>query len=210
MMLQQLLAGNADVPGGVAYARPHHRFMLRAFTLTLTFALLALPGSAGASDPLLSGYGGPGGGEQSVLGAETLGGGGSGGDGGSGSSGAAPVDESLRAAAAPAATPQGTATAAVPKLSKKPRRSGTEHRAGATSGSAKGAGTTTAAQAAAPALVSYPSRSTDGGGSPLSGGAVAALLLGLVALVLLGLGLRRLSPAGPQSGDHRTSQVPTA
>lgn len=184
--------------------------MLRAFTLTLTFALLALPGSAGASDPLLSGYGGPGGGEQSVLGAETLGGGGSGGDGGSGSSGAAPVDESLRAAAAPAATPQGTATAAVPKLSKKPRRSGTEHRAGATSGSAKGAGTTTAAQAAAPALVSYPSRSTDGGGSPLSGGAVAALLLGLVALVLLGLGLRRLSPAGPQSGDHRTSQVPTA
>jgi hypothetical protein len=186
--------------------------MLRALSLIFTVALVALPGVASASDPLLSGYGGPGGGEQAVLGAETLGGG-SGGSGsggtGSGTGAAATPNESLRATA-PAVAQQAAPTTAAPKRSNKPHREGAKKGSGGTaSGTAKGAAATPA-PAAAPAVVSYPSRSTEGGGSPLSGGAVLAVLLALAAVVLLGLGLRRLSSAAPTSDDPRTPQVPAA
>jgi hypothetical protein len=189
--------------------------MLRALSLIFTVALVALPGVASASDPLLSGYGGPGGGEQAVLGAETLGGG-SGGSGGSGSGGngsgtgaAATPNESLRATA-PAVAQQAAPTTAAPKRSTKPHRDGAKKGSGGTvSETAKGAAATPAA-AAAPAVVSYPSRSTEGGGSPLSGGAVLAVLLALAAVVLIGLGLRRLSSGAPTSDDPRTPQVPAA
>jgi|GEM_PF-1344496 len=62
------------------------RFILLMLSLTLTAAVLVAPGSASAGS-LLSGYGGPGGGTQALLGS-TLVGGRSSGAGGGGSSGA--------------------------------------------------------------------------------------------------------------------------
>jgi hypothetical protein len=188
--------------------------MLQAFTLIFAFALLGPPAVAAASDPLLSGYAGPGGGEQSVLGAETLGGGGGGsGGGGSGGAGGGAVatNQSLRATAAPAAPQQDTSGATAPTRSKEPHRSSVERGARTGSRTTKGSAATTANTPARPPVVAYPSRSTDGGGVPLlSGGTVVGLLAGVLTLVVLGLGLRRLSSVGPLADDGRTSQVPTA
>jgi hypothetical protein len=175
--------------------------MVRIATLMLG-AVALLPASGHAADPLLSGYGGPGGGEQVVLGSTMVGGGGGGGDGRSSSAGPTdPSQQSLRAliSTAAAATPRsGARSKSVPH---KPHRSAP---------SSNGSGTATSANAAqprapgAPAVLAYPSRASDAGGLPLS---IADVLLGLAALaalVLAGLGLRRLAdglddrPVSPQ------------
>src|SRR4051794_38385267 len=87
--------------------------MKRLATLTaVLLTVLALPIAAHAAgdDPLLSGYGGPGSGDQAVLGGGTIGAGGKG--GGSGSSGGG-AGGSLRAATpsvAPAPAPSSSAS----------------------------------------------------------------------------------------------------
>jgi hypothetical protein len=170
--------------------------MVRIATLVLG-AVVLLPASSHAADPLLSGYGGPGGGEQVVLGSTMVGGGGNGGDGSSPSVGATdPSQQSLQAPTSTAVTtmrasgtPRGSAT-------HKPHRS-----APSSSGAGSATSPNTAAQPAktarpgAPAVRAYPSRASDAGGLPLS---IADVLLGLAALaalVLTGLGLRRLADA---------------
>src|SRR5512147_3166846 len=92
-------AGNAGATVDVFLGRSATLLsMARLPTLALLTVLLLVTGRA-AADPLLSGYGGPGGGEQVVLGSTVVGG--SGGSGGSSGSASA----SLRAAPAPAASP---------------------------------------------------------------------------------------------------------
>jgi hypothetical protein len=159
--------------------------MLRLSSLTLaTTALLALPAASRASDPLLSGYGGPGGGQQVLLGSHLLGG--AGGSGG-GASGSLRAPASLRASgSAPGGGSSSGSTA-----SGRPARSGTGARTGARTGAAHGAHGGTAAAAGAPRALAYPRRADDAGGFPLSAGEVLAGLLALVAAGGMGAWLRR-------------------
>ncbi|MCW2985496.1 MAG: hypothetical protein JWR63_3066, partial [Conexibacter sp.] len=53
----------------------------------------------------------------------------------------------------------------------------------------------------APAVVAYPTRAGEVGGLPLSAAGVLLGVLGIAALVLAGLGLRRLAP-GPGEPPH--------
>ena len=176
--------------------------MARVLTPTLLAVLLLAPSGASA-DPLLSGYGGPGGGEQVVLGSSLIGGSG-GGSGGSGGSSASGSTDSLRAVPAPAAQAQAPA-ASGSSSGTAPRRSGTGRRSGAKrSGSAtrpKRPATSapaathvpTALATGAPPVRAYPSRASAAGGLPLSPTDLLICALALVALSLVGSGLRRLS-----------------
>src|SRR3954463_16734293 len=68
MKFEHRLAGNANTWRHQYLGRtPTSSSMVRALILA-TFAFLLLAPSSQAADPLLSGYGGPGGGEQVVLG----------------------------------------------------------------------------------------------------------------------------------------------
>jgi cobalamin biosynthesis Mg chelatase CobN len=163
--------------------------------------VLALPAGAHASDPLLSGYAGPGGGEQVVLGGTTVGSDKTPPSGGSGTTSAAATgataQQSLKAA--PTSTASGAASSS--NLSRKPQRkksssSASKQKADDTSSTSA---TTTAPTAAipsgAPVVVTYPTRAGEVGGLPVSAVGVLLGVLGLAALVLAGLGLRRLSSA---------------
>jgi hypothetical protein len=153
--------------------------------------LLAFPAAGHASDPLLSGYGGPGGGEQVMLGGGTVGGGG----GTSGDSGApaATGDESLRAtggrdgvsAAAPSAASKLTDT---PQKRKSPSSSASHVKT-----MPSGSTTTPATSAGAPQAVAYPTRAGEVSGLPISAGGILALVAAVALFVLATLGLRRLS-----------------
>ena len=220
MTFVQRSAGNANRrrelrSGAVASSTQHqmtHRF-LALITAVLALGLVAAP--AQASDPLLSGYAGPGGGEQVVLGGGTVGGKDG---GGSGSGGGDPAATPLKAASTPATTSSGTAPNAATgtsgqttsTLTRSPQRKKSSSTSSQRSGdddasaTANGTSTTTAALPGAPAVVAYPSRSGDVGGLPLSAGGLLLLVLGLAAAALVALGLRRLShhadqpPSGPQ------------
>jgi len=144
-------------------------------------AVMLLPASSHAADPLLSGYGGPGGGEQVVLGSTTVGGGGS-------SSAAGDSDASDQSLAAPTAQPSAAAPATRTSAKTPAHRS--------SSSAAPGKGSTSSDRPAAPGAPiarAYPSRASDAGGLPLSGGDVPLGLLGLAALAGTAVGLRRLS-----------------
>ncbi len=107
----------------------------RIITTTVTsVALLCLPASALASSTLLSGYGGPGQGNQAIIGSTLVGGGSSGGGGsggGSGSSGSSAASSSIALptqATAPApkkAAPSGRRSA--PKRRHPTEVSGSKH-----------------------------------------------------------------------------------
>lgn len=171
------------------------------FTLFGVFmCVLWLPGNAHASDPLLTGYGGPGGGEQVVLGSQLSGGHGD-------ASSAATSSRTLRAAA-PARTvvlPAGASTVA-PVVSVAPRASGhgsgkasaPHHRAARTPSPAPAA---TVVPTAVPERIAYPTRAGDAGALPLSGGDAIIVLLAFCALVLTALGLRRLSSSPSSDGS---------
>lgn len=171
--------------------------MVRAFTLTFLSLLLLAPSGAFA-DPLLSGYGGPGGGEQVVLGSSLVGR--SGGSSGSG------TGDSIRATPAPAAAASGTAPAPAATGRHKPtKRSGTGHpKRPAASPPAAGAAPATVATGAPP-VRAYPSRASEVGGLPLSAGDLLICLLALVALFFGGAALRRLS--GTVQDDPATAQA---
>jgi hypothetical protein len=183
--------------------------MARISALFLFLVLLLAPGRA-AADPLLSGYGGPGGGEQVVLGSSLTGGsGGSGGSTGGGS-------ESLRATSAPAATqaPAASAPAATSttpsRSSGHSRKSGDKHARGSAGRHPKTSapaanGTPTPAAAGAPPVRAYPSRAADAGGLPLSAGDVGIALVALIALILAGTALRVRSDNGHD--DSATAQA---
>lgn len=159
--------------------------------LTLVMASFALAAPASAADPLLSGYSGPGGGDQAVLGAELLPGPG----GGEGSSLEAPAR-----AAEPEAGEAGIAaiTAAAPLTPQpaQPRNAGGSPPAGAPGRPPERgqAGRRENRRAAAPvrlAAVTYPASSSDA--ELLSLPAFLGLLLALAALLGVALGTTRLA-----------------
>jgi hypothetical protein len=160
--------------------------------------LLALPAASRASNPLLSGYGGPGGGEQVVLGGGTVGGGG----GTSGSGGGAVVtgQESLRAkttassAAAPSAPGQLTNT---PQKRKSPSSSASHPKT-----MPNGSIATATTSAGVPQTVAYPTRAGAVGGLPISAGGIFALVAAIAVFLLAALGLRRL-PVGSEDAPRR-------
>ncbi|HEX5923100.1 MAG TPA: hypothetical protein VFY45_04665 [Baekduia sp.] len=159
--------------------------------------LLALPAAGHASDPLLSGYGGPGGGEQVMLGGGTVGGGG--GTFGGGGAAAATGDESLRArvpssVAAPSATSKLTGT---PQKRKSPSSSASHSKT-----MPSGSTTTTTTSAGAPPAVAYPTRTGEVGGLPISAGGLLALVAAAALFVLAALGLRRLSVGSEDAPRH--------
>jgi hypothetical protein len=188
--------------------------MLRG-ALVAALAVVMLPATGRAADPLLSGYGGPGGGEQVVLGGAMVnppGGGDGGGGSGSGSLRATPRPASSATAPAPGTASPATGTG---KPSSNGTSSTTRSRkaSGAHAKRTSGAPARTAAPAAvatgAPPVVAYPtSGSTSAGGLAVPVGFLLAALLGLAALVLVGFGLRRLGRSGldragsPQVSGH--------
>jgi hypothetical protein len=192
MKFEHQLAGNAvEQARNFLGRKPFTSAMVRAITSTVLTVLL-LPAGAHAADPLLSGYGGPGGGEQVVLGSKLI-------DppkGGGGASGR------LRATAPPVAAQPAPATRTTPRPSGNSGTSrGTKHaRAHQGSGSNRKTAAPKAAPAAtpgAPPVRAYPSRASDIGGLPLSGGDV---LLGLIALFVVGVvsvALRQVADTGP-------------
>jgi hypothetical protein len=162
--------------------------------------LLAFPAAGHASDPLLSGYGGPGGGEQVMLGGGAVGGGG----GTSGGSGApvATGDESLRAtvpssAAAPSTSNKLTST---PQKRKSSSSSASHPKKTMPSGATQT--TTTTTPAGAPQAVAYPTRTGEVSGLPISAGGLLALVAAVALFVLAALGLRRLS-VGSEDAPRR-------
>jgi hypothetical protein len=149
--------------------------------LTTLFALLALGSccafapAASASSTLLSGYGGPGQGNQAILGSTLIGGsGGSGGGGGSGGSGsAAPQTASIEASPAPQNTP-GAGAAGTHSGGGTPQAHPRRHAATPTS---TAAGATAPAKAAAVRSVSAPALG-------LSGTDIAYVVAGFLILML--------------------------
>jgi hypothetical protein len=171
------------------------RSSTRTLLATLgTLALLAVP--AHAADPLLSGYGGPGSGEQTLLGGGAVGGG----SGSSGSgSGTAAANQSLRAST-PAGAATGTAGASSDTATGTTRKHPRKRSSSSASGTTMNGSTTSSASSShagsarpgAPRVVAYPSRAGEVGGLPLSLGQALLVVLGVALLVLAVLGLRRL------------------
>jgi hypothetical protein len=177
-----------------AVAATGHHMARTLLTLSIA-ALLMAPTPALAGDSLLSGYGGPGGGEQVVLGAKLLPGGGGkgGGTGAIRASGATPPAVS-RAAPLPSGGPasglqQLAAAPAHPAHSAPARR-------------AKQSPTTHAVSPSTKPLTAQPVRTrtiaSGEAGSPLSGGALLLVVLGALSLGLTAAGTRRLvTRSGP-------------
>jgi hypothetical protein len=187
--------------------------------LPATFALLllAVP-PARAEDPLLSGYAGPGGGDQAVLGSQLIGAGGKGGGGGGPSSGAgsAAGSRSLQAPP-PAPAPSGAAASGSGSGSGSGASSGTSNgkadrtgRSGAkgSRGSARRPGSASSTPGAsarrpAPAIVAptYPSARASGAGAlPFSGEDVLLALLGAGVVAAVAAATLRLTRARPEPG----------
>jgi hypothetical protein len=205
---------------GVSSEGTRWRFGPRA-AAALVAALLAFPAAASAKDPLLSGYGGPGSGEQAVLGSQLLpakGGGGGGTKGGTGASGLRATTTAAAAATpslAPTPSPQGTKSAAAKRRAQQAaKRRAAANRDGKTSSS--GHPTTTSSSAAAtatavgpagaPPVIAYPSSARSAGGLPLSAGDLAFLAIAALVLALVGGMLRRLvSPRRLPDGSGAAS-----
>jgi hypothetical protein len=210
MKFEQPKAGNAEgrhasrlgIAAVLHSAHMAPRSRIRIVLVALcALALFAAP--ARASDPLLSGYGGPGSGEQTLLGGGTVGGSGSSGSG----SGGAGAQQSLRATTpAPTASATGAAssdTGTTP--TRKPSRKGSSSPSSgqAMNGSKTSSGSSSTASGSSPATrpgapraVAYPTRAGEVGGLPLSLGQALLVVLGVAALILAVLGLRRLT-GGP-------------
>jgi hypothetical protein len=171
----------------------------------LTALVLVLPTTVHAQGSLLSGYGGPGGGEQVLLGEELLGGASGGGSSGAGGapaggapagSGSTPSD-GAGAAPAPAAAgdPELPSLAAAP--ADRPRESDRGDR-GTPGGASRAADPAPAATpVGAPAITPYPTAG-DSGSAPLLAASDIFVVLGLLVLVGgVGVLMRRLAPGSP-------------
>jgi hypothetical protein len=201
MKFEQQMAGNAEERHASHLEAPVVPFCqhmaLRPPIPVLLVALCALvltAAPARASDPLLSGYGGPGSGEQVLLGGGTVGGGGA-------SSGAG---QSLRATTPATAVAQAPATSSDTgaTVTRKPSQSSSSSsKSGhamngpttSSGSSAKAPGSSSATPPGAPRAVAYPTRAGDVGGLPLSLVQALLVVLGAAALILAIIGLRRLS-----------------
>lgn len=169
----------------------------------LVLAVTLPAATAQASDPLLSGYGGPGAGEQVVLG------------GGK----ASPSKPSSKASQTstytqdPATAPLKASTAPVPAassasssratstLTRKPQRKKSSSRTSQSKdeghdddqNATSKVTTTPAPLPGAPEVVAYPTRAGEVGDLPISAPGLLLIVLGVAAATLVGLGLRRIS-----------------
>jgi hypothetical protein len=168
-----------------------------------TAVLLALPIAAQAGSSTLSGYGGPGEGNQAVLGSALVGGHGGGGNSGAGSGGqSASAGAEGSAAGAPAAetgSSQGQSTQGADEPNSRPAASGSgagKAKPGSRAKTSSGSNGSSQAQPAA-ARSYYPAAEhVPAGGQGTVLGLTADdllyVILGLVILVLVGLFTRRL------------------
>jgi hypothetical protein len=199
MSLQQRLAGNAtsSLPFKI---RSEAINRMRTIVPIITAVLaLALPATSSASDPILSGYGGPGNAEQAVLGGGLV----TPPSGGSGSGGAgATADESLRATSTSSGSTSSSSSSA-----KSHNSSSTKSKSTTNSSSSTAQGGAAGAPTAAPKAIAYPTRQGGTGGLPLSGTDVLIVLLALVALAAGGLGLRRMATAASKDPSSPQASV---
>jgi hypothetical protein len=176
------------------------------FTPIGALVLVALMVPAASASPLLSGYGGPGQGNQVILGSALLnshsGGGGRGGSSGSGGSSSESAD-----LAAPA-TPSSRSAS-----SSEPRRPAAARKGRGRAPHAAATGATGDASNTAPAA--YRALERGRGSRPLlgfSGSDLVYVVLGLGVLVLTGVLTSRLAgrqPAGRGGGSSGAAHVPT-
>ncbi len=174
-------------------------------------ALLA-PLSAHAGSPLLSGYGGPGAGEQAIIGSTFLGGSHAGGGSGGGSSGStgpgsSATGSSTTLSGVGASTRAGAQSGSTAARAGSPGGSISAARRGAGSSQAGGATAAKAGRTGANASVgagssafAYPSALRSTSASPalgLSGGDLALLAGMILALALIGLFTMRLARLQP-------------
>jgi hypothetical protein len=171
-----------------------------SLTLILLAVLMACAPSCALAGSLLSGYGGPGEGNQAILGSALLGGGGAGGGSAGGSSGSSSGGSSGSSLGSSGYSPSGAAGAGARTGSENAAPNGSSGR-GATSRT--GAGKTSGGAARA-----YPVASLERSLQPASGASetlgvsgedLGYVLLALGALVLTGVLTRRLARAsGPE------------
>jgi hypothetical protein len=154
-------------------------------SLPVILVTAALAPSAAGANPLLSGYGGPGQGDQAILGATLLNTPGSGG-GSSGSSSSASAADSSAALTVPSGATQSHAKPA----GHAPRRHGTAH---SVARSQTKATSPTSLPGGGPVRDVAATGSTGGGTLGLSGGDFLYLLLALAALALTGVLTRQLA-----------------
>ena len=170
---------------------------MRTFVITL-LATLGLVAPAAASDPLLSGYSGPGGGDQAILGTDLVGPPPAGGS--LRSSGAAPSGLAAATVTAPALSATPVAGGA---SGPKPRANGTSGADAASGGSGTGSPKSSSNAGASPPStagpatrqVAYPTTSSDEGAFPLAGEDLLLLLLGMAALGAIAVATARTSSA---------------
>lgn len=225
MKFVQLSAGNAQgtmAPRlGTAVPSISPSMTRRLATiLALTSALALCAAPAHAADPLLSGYAGPGGGEQAVLGGgvvktKTTNKSSSGPGSSTQQAADAPLNADASGTSGAASTSSGESEGASSTLTRKPQRkkssSSTSKDAGddgktTTTGSAGATSTTATSLPGAPEVVAYPTRAGEVSGLPLSAAGILLVVLGVAAATLLGLGLRRFSG----SDDPHDPQVPAS
>ncbi|WP_372788671.1 hypothetical protein [Paraconexibacter sp.] len=174
-------------------------FNVKTTVALLASSLVVAPATAQAQGSLLSGYSGPGGGEQVILGAQLLGGGSGGGGGGSGAGGDA--TPSLRAAVpSGAVTAPGTAApdtaGAVQGAPAAPKR-GSEGSTATKESSGRQVlnpvppAFTQTSSPGAPTRLAYPA--ADGAGAlPFDAKDLGLLLAAAITLVLVAVATRRL------------------
>jgi hypothetical protein len=170
----------------------------RTISLTLTFlaVLLSSAPSSAFANPLLSGYGGPGEGNQAILGSTLVGGSGGGGGSAGGASGGSPGSSPSGAVGSGARSGQSDATPTVSSGRGSGVRAG-GRAAGAGSGSrgASGKASGGATRAYSVSSAENASRSASGEAETLgiSGEDVAYIFLALGALAFTGVLTRRLA-----------------
>ena len=164
------------------------RLTTAATIVALSFCVL--PVGADASSTLLSGYGGPGEGNQAIIGSTLIGGNGKGGTGG-GTSGAGQVSASSGSIEASAPTASGSGGTHAKGASHRRKGSGTS------AGHASGGGV--------PAYTPAAATTHDGGGSTLglTGGDLLYIVLALGVLAITAVLTGRLTrrPGGPSEAQ---------
>jgi hypothetical protein len=176
---------------------------LVALAAALLAAALPAPALATGSSPVLSGYAGPGSGEQAVLGGGVVGG--SDNDNNSGGSGSLAVTTSTSGSAPSSGSTAsaGRSSSGSSTLASRPHRksSSSSSSSSTSSTTSTGSSTSTSSQASsttapvtarpgAPAVVAYRNTSGEVGSFPLTAGGVLIAVFGLLAVVLAALGLR--------------------
>jgi hypothetical protein len=164
-------------------------------TLTLLAVLMTVASATASANSLLSGYGGPGEGNQAILGSALLGG-----KGGGGSSGSTPSSSSGTAGVD---TKAGSSATPTDSKGRGPAARGKDKRTAGRASGSQSRGEEASGNAARAYPVSAPGNTSTGPSETLglSGEDLGYVLLALVVLAFTGLATRRLArttrPEGP-------------